>query len=236
MVALVQTASTLPVFLLGVPSGAFADILDRRRYFMATQFWVAGVAIVLCVASLGGVLSASLLLLLTFANGIGLAMRWPVFAAIVPELVPRGQLPAALALNGIAMNVSRIIGPVIAGALLAAAGSAYVFLLNAVLSLASAFVIMRWRSAQKAQRAAGRALPRRDPRRAAIRRAVAAHARRVVARRRCSFCSRPRCLHCFRWSPRLFTKAMQAHSHCCWPRWAPARSWPRSRCRGCGRS
>jgi MFS family permease len=149
MVALVQTASTLPVFMLGVPSGALADILDRRRYFMATQFWVAGVAIVLCVASVSGVLSASLLLLLTFANGIGLAMRWPVFAAIVPELVPRVQLPAALALNGIAMNASRIIGPVIAGALLAAAGSAYVFLLNALLSLASAFVIMRWRSAQK---------------------------------------------------------------------------------------
>jgi MFS family permease len=149
MVALVQTASTLPVFLLGVPSGALADILDRRRYFMATQFWVAAVAIVLCLASLGGVLSASLLLLLTFANGIGLAMRWPVFAAIVPELVPRRQLPAALALNGIAMNASRIIGPVIAGALLAAAGSAYVFLLNALLSLASAIVIMRWTSAQK---------------------------------------------------------------------------------------
>jgi len=149
MVALVQTASTLPVFLLGVPSGALADILDRRRYFMATQLWVAGVAVVLCVASLADVLSAPLLLFLTFANGIGLAMRWPVFAAIVPELVPRAQLPAALAMNGIAMNASRIIGPVIAGALLAAAGSAYVFLLNAVLSLASAFAIMRWRSEQK---------------------------------------------------------------------------------------
>ncbi len=144
-VALVQSASTLPVFLLGLPSGALADILDRRRYFIITQFWVAVVALILCVTILLDALTAPLLLALTFANGVGLAMRWPVFAAIVPELVPRPQLPAALALNGVAMNASRIIGPLVAGALIASAGSAYVFVLNAVLSLISGFVIMRWR-------------------------------------------------------------------------------------------
>ena len=144
-VALVQSASTLPVFLLGLPSGAFADILDRRRYFMVTQFWVAGVAILLATLVLLDAMTAPLLLALTFANGIGLAMRWPVFSAIVPELVPRQQLPTALAMNGIAMNSSRIIGPLVAGAIIAAAGSAYVFLLNAVLSIIAAFVIMRWR-------------------------------------------------------------------------------------------
>ncbi|HEX8883902.1 MAG TPA: MFS transporter, partial [Noviherbaspirillum sp.] len=148
-VALVQTASTLPVFLLGLPSGALADILDRRRYFILTQFWVAAVALVLCVTVLSGVMTAPLLLALTFANGIGLAMRWPVFAAIVPELVPRPQLPAALALNGVAMNASRIVGPLVAGAVIASLGSAYVFVLNAVLSVASAFVIMRWRREHK---------------------------------------------------------------------------------------
>jgi MFS family permease len=144
-VALVQTASTLPVFLLGLPSGALADILDRRRYFIITQFWVAAVASLLCLAILSGMLNPTLLLALTFANGIGLAMRWPVFAAIVPELVPRLQLPAALALNGVAMNASRIVGPLVAGALIASAGSAWVFVLNALLSTVSAFVIMRWR-------------------------------------------------------------------------------------------
>ncbi|MDI1272905.1 MFS transporter [Polaromonas sp.] len=144
-VALVQSASTLPVFLLGLPSGALADILDRRRYFIITQFWVAVVALVLCLTIVMGAMTAPLLLALTFANGVGLAMRWPVFSAIVPELVPRAQLPAALALNGIAMNASRIIGPLVAGALIAGAGSEYVFILNAVLSLVSGFVIMRWR-------------------------------------------------------------------------------------------
>ena len=144
-VALVQSASTLPVFLLGLPSGALADILDRRRYFIMTQFWIAAVATLLCVAVISGVMTPPLLLALTFANGIGLAMRWPVFSAIVPELVPRSQLPAALALNGISMNASRIIGPLVAGALIASAGTEYVFVLNAVLSVIAGFVIMRWR-------------------------------------------------------------------------------------------
>ncbi len=144
-VALVQSASTLPVFLLGLPSGALADILDRRRYFIMTQFWIAGVATLLCIAVLSGVMTPALLLALTFANGIGLAMRWPVFSAIVPELVPRSQLPAALGLNGVSMNASRIIGPLLAGGLIASAGTAWVFVLNAALSVISGFVVMRWR-------------------------------------------------------------------------------------------
>jgi MFS family permease len=148
-VALVQTASTLPVFLLGLPSGALADILDRRRYFMVTQFWVAGIAVVTCVIVMLGAMNAPLLLALTFANGVGLAMRWPVFAAIIPEVVPRPQLPQALALNGVAMNGSRIIGPLLAGAIIAGAGSAWVFVLNAVLSLVAGFTIMSWRREHK---------------------------------------------------------------------------------------
>ncbi|HET8748694.1 MAG TPA: MFS transporter [Ramlibacter sp.] len=144
-VALVQSAATLPVFLLGLPSGALADTLDRRLYFMATQFWVAAIATLLCVVILMDQLTAPLLLALTFANGIGLAMRWPVFAAIVPEIVSRPQLAQALALNGVAMNASRIIGPLIAGALLASVGGAYVFVLNATLSILAGLTIMRWR-------------------------------------------------------------------------------------------
>ena len=146
MVALVQTASTLPVFLLGLPSGALADIIDRRRYFAATQLWVALTALVLATLSLTGALTAPLLLALTFANGVGLAMRWPVFSAIVPEVVPRPQLGAAMALNGISMNLSRVVGPVAAGAILSAVGSGAVFVLNVVLAVAAFVTILRWRS------------------------------------------------------------------------------------------
>jgi MFS family permease len=149
MVALVQTASTLPVFLLGLPSGAMADTVDRRRYFAATQLWVSLNALVLASLSLADALTAPLLLGLTFVNGVGLAMRWPVFAAIVPQIVSREQLPAALALNGIAMNLSRVIGPVLAGALIAAVSPAAVFVLNVLLAAGAFVLILRWRSPPK---------------------------------------------------------------------------------------
>ncbi len=150
MVALVSTASTLPVFLLGLPSGAMADIVDRRRYFAATQLWVSLTAMALASLSVAGALSAEVLLVLVFINGVGLAMRWPVFAAIVPQVVGRAQMPQALALGGISMNLSRVVGPMVAGALLASVGSPAVFLLNALLSAGAFVLILRWRSAPRA--------------------------------------------------------------------------------------
>lgn len=144
LVALVQTASTLPVFLLGLPSGALADILDRRRYFIFTQFWVAVVAVLLCVALAFDAMNAPLLLALTFANGIGMAMRWPVFSALIPEVISKPMLPSAMALNAVAMNASRIVGPLVAGALIASAGTLWVFVLNAVLSIAAGLLLLTW--------------------------------------------------------------------------------------------
>ncbi len=146
MVALVSTAATLPVFLLGLPSGALADIVDRRRLFAATQLWVSINALVLLALVTSGTLTAPLLLLLTFGNGVGLAMRWPVFSAVVPQIVSREHMPQALALNGISMNLSRVVGPMVAGALLAATGAGAVFALNVVLAVVSFVLILRWKS------------------------------------------------------------------------------------------
>ena len=188
MVALVQTASTLPMFLLGLPSGALADIVDRRRYFAGTQLWVAAIALVLMALSLAGALSAPLLLLLTFLNGIALAMRWPVFAAIVPGLVPRAQLSSALALNGVAMNMSRIVGPAIAGALLASIGSAVVFALNALISVAAFVDHPALEVRAQGECAARRTLRRRDARGPAIRAAGAAPAGGAACASSCSCC------------------------------------------------
>ncbi len=148
-VALVQTAATLPVFLLGLPSGALADMLNRKHFLFFTQVWVAVVGMLLAAAVFLQVVTPPLLLMLLFMNGVGLALRWPVFSAIVPELVPRAQLPAALALNGVSMNASRILGPLVAGAIIASLGSAWVFLLNAVLSVGAAVVITRWQREHK---------------------------------------------------------------------------------------
>ncbi len=150
MVALVATSATLPVFLLGLPSGALADIVDRRRYFAFTQLWVSINALVLLALVATDRLSAEWLLVLTFGNGIGLAMRWPVFSAIVPQIVSRAHLPQALALNGISMNLSRVVGPMLAGALLAATGAGAVIAINVVLAVLSFVLILRWKSEPRA--------------------------------------------------------------------------------------
>jgi MFS family permease/quinol monooxygenase YgiN len=149
MVALVQTASTLPVFLIGIGSGALADIVDRRRYFAATQLWVASIGMLIAILAFSGLLNPPLLLLLTFLNGIGLALRWPVFSAIIPEVVGRANLPQALALSAISMNLSRVVGPVVAGALIAGVGGGAVFTLNAIMALIAFYLIIRWKSTPK---------------------------------------------------------------------------------------
>jgi MFS family permease len=149
LIALVQTASSLPVFLLGLPSGAVADIVDRRRLLMGTQIWIAANAAVLFAVSALGLLTAPVLLLLVFTNGIGLAMRWPVYAAVVPELVGRPLLPTALALNAVAMNISRVVGPLVAGVIIASAGTQYVFALNFILSVCAAIAVSRWKRESK---------------------------------------------------------------------------------------
>ncbi|MDB5883951.1 MAG: arabinose transporter permease [Polaromonas sp.] len=143
MVALVQASASLPLFLLGLPSGALADMVNRKRLYAFAQFWIALVSAALAVLAVGGWLTANWLLLLCFANGIGLAMRFPVFSAIVPTLVPREQLTSALTLNALAINVSRIAGPLLAGVVMASLGMGAVFALNASLSILSCVLILK---------------------------------------------------------------------------------------------
>ncbi len=146
LIALVQTAANLPVLMLGLPSGALADILNRKHFLVFTQVWLAINATLLFISSTFGLLDPIFLLLLTFINGVGLAMRWPVYAAIVPDLVPRNTLHMALGLNSIAMNASRILGPLIAGLIIAGIGTEYVFAFNMILSLAMSAIVLRWKN------------------------------------------------------------------------------------------
>lgn len=144
MVSLVQAATALPIFFLALPAGALADILDRRRYLMATQLWMLAAAALLGMLTLAGLASAWMLLGFTFALGIGAAMMTPAWAATLPELVPRGELQPAITLNSIAINLSRAIGPAIAGVVVTAAGSGAAFLLNALSFLGVIVVLARW--------------------------------------------------------------------------------------------
>ncbi|MDD5328650.1 MAG: MFS transporter [Sulfuricella sp.] len=144
MVALVQAATTAPIFLLALPAGALADIVDRRRYLIASQVWMMIVAGLLGALTLAGMTSAPLLLLFTFALGAGTAMMMPAWGAITPELVARSELPAAIGLNTIGMNVSRAVGPALAGLIVAAAGPGVVFVLNALSFLAVIVALKNW--------------------------------------------------------------------------------------------
>jgi MFS family permease len=144
-VALVQSAVTLPVFLTALPAGALADILDRRRLLLATQSWMALTAITLAVLTRSDAVTPGLLLALTFALGLGVAINMPAWQAIQPELVPRREFPQAVALGSASMNVGRAVGPAVGGVLVAAAGSEAVFALNAVSFLGILVVLATWR-------------------------------------------------------------------------------------------
>lgn len=144
MVALMQTAESLPLFLLALPAGALADIIDRRRLLIFTQSWMLVAAVSLGVLTLFGLTNSWLLLLLTFALGLGAAVNAPAWQAIVPELVGREELSAAVSLNSIAFNIARAVGPALGGIIVAAAGSWAVFLLNAASFLGVLVVLYRW--------------------------------------------------------------------------------------------
>ena len=82
-VALMQTASSLPVFLVGLPAGAIADVVDRRKLLLVSQAWMLGVSALLGVLTLMGLISEWTLLLLTFLLGLGGALNAPAWQAIV---------------------------------------------------------------------------------------------------------------------------------------------------------
>ncbi|MGH7870651.1 MAG: MFS transporter [Candidatus Binatia bacterium] len=144
LVALVQAATSLPVFLVGLPSGAIADLVDRRSLLLATQGWMLLAASALGLLTMLGAMTPWMLLALTFALGLGAAMNAPAWQAIIPELVGEAELRAAVTLNGVGYNVARAVGPALGGIVVASFGSAAVFLLNALSFLGVMIVLYRW--------------------------------------------------------------------------------------------
>src|SRR5258707_12302905 len=147
LVALTQTASALPFFLLALPAGAIGDIVDRRKLILFTETWMVAVAVLLAALTLSGAISPLLLLLLTFALSAGDAFETPTWRAVLPELVSKEDLPAASALNGIEFNFARAVGPALAGLVIALAGIGTAFLLNTLSFLGVILVVARWKRA-----------------------------------------------------------------------------------------
>jgi len=144
-VALTQTASSLPYFLLALPAGSAGDIVDRRKLILFTESWMMGVALITAVLTISGFMSPWLLLGLTFALSAGDAFETPSWRAILPELVPKEELAPASALNGIEFNLARAVGPALAGVVIAAAGVATAFVWNAVSFFGVILVVAKWK-------------------------------------------------------------------------------------------
>jgi MFS family permease len=145
MLGLMQAAENAPLFLLALPAGALADILDRRRLLLVTQAWMLVAAVALGFLTLFGLTTPWVLLALTFLLGLGAALNAPAWQAIVPELVDRDELPLAISLNSVAFNIARAVGPALGGLIVAAAGPWAVFFLNSASFIGVLFVLYRWR-------------------------------------------------------------------------------------------
>src|SRR5207247_1905075 len=144
LVALVQAATSLPVFLVALPAGAIADLVDRRRLLLATQGWMLAAATLLGVMTILDVMTPWILLILTFALGLGAAMNAPAWQAIIPELVGESELRAAVTLNGVGYNVARAVGPALGGIIVSILGSGAVFILNALFFLGFMIILYLW--------------------------------------------------------------------------------------------
>ena len=151
MVALVQTSIALPVMLLSLAAGALADNRDRRAVLLGTQFFLLVVSITLAGCAWAGLITPWLLLLFTFLIGCGSAFSSPAWQASVGDMVPRVELPGAVALNSLNFNIARSVGPAIGGAIVAVAGAAAAFAVNAASYVALIAVLARWRPPRNTQ-------------------------------------------------------------------------------------
>lgn len=144
-VALVQAAASLPLFVLALPSGVLADLLDRRRLLMAAQCWMVAATLTLTVLTLQGLATPVVLLACTVALGVGAALAGPAWQASVPELVGPADLPAAVAINSLGFNIARSVGPALGGLALATVGAGFAFGINSLSFLAVLWALQRWR-------------------------------------------------------------------------------------------
>jgi MFS family permease len=144
-VAMIQAASTIPVFVLAIPAGVLSDVFDRRKLLIIMQLVLASVSATLMLLSYTGALTVGLLVALTFVGGVGAALASPTWQSIVPELVPRHDLKNAVALNSLGFNIARSVGPAAGGLLLAALGAAVAYSADVVSDLVVVAALAWWR-------------------------------------------------------------------------------------------
>src|SRR5580700_7625327 len=145
VVALVQTATTLPVFLFAIPAGALADIFDKRRFLIVFEVLNTALCAVYAAMVGLGLATPDNLLLFTFLIGAAGALTLPAWQSIVPQLVPKEDLTSAVAANSVGINISRAVGPALGGATIAALGIVSPFWINAIANLGVLGALLWWR-------------------------------------------------------------------------------------------
>lgn len=145
IISLVQVAWGIPGVLIAIPSGALADVVDRRRLIVWSQLGSLAAAAALGVLDLTGTLGINSLLIATFVLSVVMTLSGPAFMALIPELVGPEELPLAIGLNNISYNGSQSVGPALAGVLIATAGAGAVFVLNALsfLGIVAVLLVMK---------------------------------------------------------------------------------------------
>lgn len=144
MVALVQSSVTLPIMVLSLLAGVFADSYDRRRVMLVAQGFMLIVSIVLAFMAFENLLTPTLLLSFTFLIGCGTALHNPSWQASMGDIVSRDELSAAVSLNSMGFNLMRCVGPAAGGLIVAAAGAAVAFTVNAFSYVAIISALWKW--------------------------------------------------------------------------------------------
>ena len=144
-VSLVQVAGSLPMFLFALPAGALADTVDKRRFLIGAEIVLTVVAAASAVLVWLDLVTPSILLLFTFLLGAGAAFTAPAWQSVVPQLVPKHDLAAAVASNGVGVNISRAIGPALGGVVIGGLGIAAPFWINALSNFAVIGALLWWR-------------------------------------------------------------------------------------------
>jgi MFS family permease len=152
IVSMVQVATSLPMFLFALPAGALADIVDRRRFLVAVEILITVISTIFAFLVWRDAVTPVTLLVFTFLAGVASALEAPAWQAIVPSLVPKRDLQSSIVANGVGVNISRAIGPALAGIIVAAWGIAAPFWVNAVSNVGVIASLVWWRSPQKANR------------------------------------------------------------------------------------
>ena len=145
MVALVQSSVALPIMIFSLLAGVFADNFDRRKVMLIAQSFMLMVSIILAVMAYEGLLSPWLLLGFTFLIGCGTALHNPSWQASMGDIVSREELSAAVSLNSMGFNLMRSIGPAVGGAIVAIAGAAAAFAVNAISYVGIITALWFWR-------------------------------------------------------------------------------------------